>query len=190
MTTQTLKRVLLAVLGFVGGCCVLLTLCASVSFMKAGRLWVREWTEPPIPVEEPVMLRIQHTVGEIHLRAAEMDAVTVRVRAEVRTWWPSIAQRLLEAMDVRVYRQGGAIVLEDVMPSVPGGQTKSLDLDVTVPRHTSVVLVHDVGRVALEDLELDAGSSPALLLVLKTDTGTIDVRWPGATLHGETSKSP
>lgn len=116
MKTRTLKWVLLAVLGFVGGYCVLLTLCASVSFMKAGRLWVREWTEPPIPVEEPVTLRIQHTIGAIHLSSDGR----------------------------RVHGKGS--------------------------------------------LELDAGPSPALLLVLETDTGTIDVRWQGATVHGETSE--
>ncbi len=160
---RTLKWAFFVILGMVGGYGFLLTLCVSVSLMKAGRWWVREWTEPPLPMEGPVTLHIRHSVGQIYLRATDTDTITVRVRAEVRTWWPSTARRFLEAMDVRIHQQGNEVFIEDVMPSTPGVQTKNLDLDITVPRHTAVMLVHEVGRVVLEDvrglvrLDVDVG---------------------------------
>jgi len=134
------------------GCGVSLGLCAGASFLSA---WpqTRTWEVTPIPVEGPITLHVRGRVGRIVIRGGEENAVRVRVKAAVKGWPPALGRRVLDAMRVDVHREGNEVWVTARIPEFPRLHSKSLYLEMTVPRETAVDLENQVGQIRITGLQ-------------------------------------
>ncbi len=140
----------------------------------------RTWEEAPLTVEPPIRLHVRNQVGRVVVRGEEgARTVTIRVRAEARGWPLAAARRVLDAMRVHVRQEGSEVWVEAEMPRFPRISSRSLALEITVPRETSLDLRNDVGEIRVEgirgtvDIEIDVGAARLEDVVLTGDSRVV-----------------
>ncbi len=106
-------------------------------------------------VAAPVSLTIQNPAGNMTIRQGSGDQVTVQVTKVVRTLNQSVATRELGQMVVNTTQDGNTIsVQSNYSTSFFDGvrSTRSVDIVVTAPQQTSVMVRLSAGNATVTDL--------------------------------------
>ncbi len=105
-----------------------------------------------IPANAPVLVR--NTRGDITIRASDDQQIQVSAKKNVRAWKESEAERIAKPVGVEITQNGDTY---EVRPT--GYDTSdariSVDLEVSVPQKSAIIVKTDRGDVTVSDFQSD-----------------------------------
>ncbi len=114
-----------------------------------------EWER--VAVEGPVALVVDDLVGDVNIQAGQDGELTVAATKKVRALSRRDRQQLMAEVQVRVTQQGNQVLVQVETPAWgrgwPEKRSARVNLEIRVPRQTSVTLRTEVGAVRLQGLE-------------------------------------
>lgn len=124
------------------------------------------------PVATPAVLDIENSFGFIHIKADDVDEITMQARKIVYSFSQADAEAELKNLKIITNQIDNKLTIDvpmDDLPSRPGFvKTLEVEFTITVPRETSVIVDSEFGEVTL------AGSTGSANIT--TGFGGIDVR--------------
>jgi len=141
-------------------------------------------------VEVPATLVVTNEVGRVTVRTGDVGAVTVRAEYKARALNTSAATRLLDSVNYGASSGSNRVEITVDLPSTMVNASLSVDLDITVPRDTSLEVRNNVGEIRVTgvtgtlQLRGDVGEVTARDVVLtgpsEVQTSVGDVDFAGA----------
>lgn len=105
------------------------------------------------PVSAPAVLDIKNSFGFIHIKAGDVDEITMQARKIVYSFSQADAEAELKNLKIVTQLTDNKLTIDvpmDDLPSRPGFvKTLEVEFTITVPRETSVIAGSDFGEVSL-----------------------------------------
>jgi len=119
-------------------------------------------------VDLPATLVVDNEVGQVTVRPGDVGVVTVETRYRARAGTTGAATRLLDSVGYETDASSDRVEIRVDLPSSMVNAVVSVDLDITVPRETSVEVRNNVGEMQVTGV---VGT-----LHLRGDVGEVRVR--------------
>ena len=119
-------------------------------------------------VDLPATLVVANEVGQVTVRPGDVGVVTVETRYRARAGTTGAATRLLDSVGYETDASSDRVEIRVDLPSSMVNAVVSVDLDITVPRETSVEVRNNVGEMQVTGV---VGT-----LHLRGDVGEVRVR--------------
>ncbi len=169
--------IVLAVLAVIVCCCLALSV-GMLAAIRAGFARAENWpvlapttvttsrsVEQSFAVATPARLVVDLDVGTLEIVAADQDTITVSAQIEVRGGDRLNAARLLDEVRFDASQSGATVTVTGGWPLGANwrGASPQIDVRITVPQRTDVVIEMDAGDVALSgtqgavDITADVG---------------------------------
>lgn len=115
---------------------------------------VRETVVSEIAIGTPATVEVFNTAGNVTIRAGEADdVVAVEATKEARAVFDREGARLLQEVQVLVDGNGSRATIRVTGVEGIGLGTVSVNLDITVPQETDLIIINEAGNVLVQGTE-------------------------------------
>lgn len=127
---------------------------ATVAVPDRFAISVRETLVSEVAIRTPATVEVRNPAGNVSIRAGEADdVVAVEATKEARAVFGREGARLLQEVEVLVEGNGSRATIRVTGVEGIGLGTVSVNLDVTVPRDTDLIVINEAGNVLVQGTE-------------------------------------